>query len=198
MWSKVCTEPVGPNLLVHTTSVFQKEPGAGRFVSWHQDSYYYGFAEPEMVTVWLAFTPSTHEMGCLQVLPGSHAGELPHGEYTSANNLLNTGLTVKIPVDESAVHSLELEAGQASIHHLNMVHGSGPNRSQKVRTGFVVRYVPTSLRQKKPHQAVILARGHDRFGHYDHLTEKPIDMESGLKKALAFSLNMFRTRFHQS
>ena len=49
---------LGPNLLCWGGGFFQKNGHDPRFVSWHQDSYYYGLDPSETCTAWLAFTPS--------------------------------------------------------------------------------------------------------------------------------------------
>src|SRR6476620_4722794 len=49
---------LGPNLLCWNTQFFAKKPHDPRFVSWHQDSTYYGLSSTEVVTAWVALTPS--------------------------------------------------------------------------------------------------------------------------------------------
>ncbi len=44
----------------------------GTFVSWHQDSAYFGCEPHEMITFWLALTPANKETGCLRMMPKSH------------------------------------------------------------------------------------------------------------------------------
>ena len=80
--SDVITNPIildavedilGPNLLCWGSSFFQKNANDPRFVSWHQDTYYYGLEPPETLTVWLSITMhSNSESGCVRVVPGSH------------------------------------------------------------------------------------------------------------------------------
>ena len=47
----------GPDLLCWTTNFFIKEKSNPAFVSWHQDSTYWGLSQPDVVTAWVAFTP---------------------------------------------------------------------------------------------------------------------------------------------
>src|SRR3546814_7703596 len=54
---------LGPNLLCFQSIFFTKEAKDPGFVSWHQDSTYGGLSTAELATVWLAFTPSTREIG---------------------------------------------------------------------------------------------------------------------------------------
>ena len=60
---------LGKNLLLWSASFFIKGPKTSSFVSWHQDSTYWGLEPPEIVTAWLALTPSNLENGCMEVAP---------------------------------------------------------------------------------------------------------------------------------
>ena len=44
----------GPNLFCWTTNFFIKEANNPAFVSWHQDSTYWGLNRPDVVTAWVA------------------------------------------------------------------------------------------------------------------------------------------------
>ena len=61
---------LGPDLLVWSSSFFIKEARDPAFVSWHQDSTYWGLSEPSVVTAWVAFTPSNSSNGCVLRLHG--------------------------------------------------------------------------------------------------------------------------------
>ena len=88
---------MGPNLLVWGTSFFTKAARDPRFISWHQDSTYYGLEPPESVTAWIAFSDSTEDSGCMRIIPGSHNGShiLPHVEKSEPDNLLSRGQTIE-------------------------------------------------------------------------------------------------------
>ena len=76
---------LGPDILCWTSNVLVKNAGDSAFVSWHQDAFYWGLEPNEVVTVWVALTPSTPESGCVQVIPGTHrAPVLPHPLRASA------------------------------------------------------------------------------------------------------------------
>jgi hypothetical protein len=67
-----------------------------------------------------------------------------HGVSHEAALALNQGIADGI--DESMAENVELEAGQVSLHHVNIIHGSNANRSAKRRAGWAIRYMPaTSL-----------------------------------------------------
>ena len=50
---------IGPNILCWGSSFFIKEPRNPGFVSWHQDSTYWGLDPADVVTAWVALTDST-------------------------------------------------------------------------------------------------------------------------------------------
>ena len=70
---------IGPNILVFTSTWFIKEPESTAIAAWHQDATYFGLRPHVHVTAWLALTDATAENGCMEFLPGSHAGgQRPH------------------------------------------------------------------------------------------------------------------------
>lgn len=164
---------LGPDLLCWGGGFFEKDPGDSRFVSWHQDTYYYGLDPSETCTAWIAFTPSNLESGCIRVLPGSHR-ENPNIEFvneTNENNLLVRGQTIK-GLDLSKARPMILDAGEFSLHHESIVHGSDPNNSSWRRIGLSIHYISPDVRRVKYNAeskpAALLVRGVDRFGHWQH------------------------------
>jgi non-haem Fe2+, alpha-ketoglutarate-dependent halogenase len=177
---------IGANILVHSSTIFAKYAGDDRFVSWHQDSYYWRLSEPRLVSAWIGLTESTIENGCLRVLPGTHVRRYDHIEQRHQNNILGKGLTVSEGLDFTTAVDVVLRAGEMSFHHANIVHGSQPNTSSGPRIGFAIRYVSTGVSQEKPHHQVILARGRNDYGFYN-VQEKPTaGTEDGLIIQQAF------------
>jgi chlorinating enzyme len=167
-------ELLGPDILVHSTTAFAKPPRSPQFVSWHQDGYYWGLDAPRLVSVWVALSESTPENGCLRVVPGSHRGAwLDHAIRPHEHNMLGTGLNVAAEVDESRAIDVRLRAGEMSLHHVDLVHGSEPNRSDGPRIGFAIRYTTPEVAQARLHHEVVLARGRDRHGHFALRTDPP-------------------------
>ena len=92
----------GPNLLCWTTNFFIKEARNPAFVSWHQDSTYWGLDKPDVVTAWIALTPSNKANGAMGFIPGTHTGDqIPHRDTFAQNNLLTRGQEVAVEVDET-------------------------------------------------------------------------------------------------
>ncbi len=159
---------LGPDILVWSAGFFLKDPNSEKFVSWHQDSTYWGLEPPDIVTAWIALTPSTPESGCMRVVPGSHLkGQLAHADTFSDTNMLSRGQEVQVDVDEADAHDIVLRPGEMSLHHVRIVHGSEPNRAAHPRVGFAIRYIPTYVRQAGGRTFAVPARGTDRFKHFD-------------------------------
>ena len=160
---------LGPNLLAWSSSFFIKEPRDPHYISWHQDSTYWGLSHPDVVTAWLALSPSVLANGCMRVDPGTHLlDQLPHKDTFAENNLLTRGQEVMVEVDESRVVNIELQPGEFSLHHVRIVHGSDANPSDMRRIGFAIRYVPTYLKQTAgPRDSAMLVRGVDNYHHFE-------------------------------
>jgi ectoine hydroxylase-related dioxygenase (phytanoyl-CoA dioxygenase family) len=178
---------IGPDILVHSTTLFSK-PSGDQFVSWHQDSHYWELSEPRLVSAWIALSDSTIENGCMRVQPGTQGMRLDHTEVRHQDNMLANGSTITTSFDEARAVDVILKAGEMSFHHASVVHGSNPNRSDGKRVGFAIRYVAPEVRQGRGHHAVVLARGRDRYGHYEHVKEAPPhSVRDGLPHHIAFS-----------
>ena len=169
---------IGPNILVWGSSFFIKEPRNPSFVSWHQDSTYWGLEPPDIVTAWVALSESTHENGAMRVIPGSHKlDQAPHRDTFAANNLLSRGQEIMVEVDESKAVELPLQPGEMSLHHVRLIHGSEPNPSTKRRIGFAIRYIPTYVRQAAGmRDSATLVRGVDKYGHFEPEQRPEFDM----------------------
>ena len=170
---------LGPNLLVWSSSLFMKDAHDPSYISWHQDSTYWGLSHPDVVTAWVALSVSHMANGCMRVDPGSHLLEqLPHKDTFAAGNLLTRGQEVQVEVDESRVVDIELEPGEFSLHHVRIVHGSDPNRADYRRLGFAIRYVPTYLKQiAGPRDSAVLVRGVDNYHHFDPEPRPKADLD---------------------
>lgn len=142
---------MGPNLLLMGTHFFCKYGPTDAFVAWHQDVTYWGLEPQLAVTAWYAVDDSDAENGCLQVIPGTHkSGIRAHGKSDVSGNLLS--INQELPVEPSEAESfvnVELTAGQMSLHHGLLIHGSQPNCSSRRRCGLAMVYIPTSVRRSR-------------------------------------------------
>lgn len=158
---------IGPNILCWGSSFFQKEAHDPRFVSWHQDSTYYGLEPPETLTAWLAITDSTLESGCVRFVPGTHnKGIYAHEEHRAAENLLSRGQTIA-GIDPAKAVPMVLKAGQFSFHKEDCVHGSDPNNSGNRRVGLSIHYIAPHVREtNNPNATAMVVRGRDTHGYW--------------------------------
>lgn len=171
----------GPDLLCWNTNFFIKEGRTPAFVSWHQDSTYWGLSAPDVVTAWVAFSESNEASGAMSVIPGTHLmDQVPHRDTFNDQNLLTRGQEVAVEVDRSKAVRLDLRPGEMSLHHVRIVHGSPPNHSDHRRIGFAIRYIPTSVRQLHGDDSATLVRGIDRFNSFEHEPRPTEDMQPEL------------------
>jgi non-heme Fe2+,alpha-ketoglutarate-dependent halogenase len=168
----------GPDLLCWTTNFFIKEASNPAFVSWHQDSTYWGLSRPDVVTAWVAFTPSNRANGAMEFIPGTQTSDqIPHRDTFSKNNLLTRGQEVAVEVDTTRARTIELRPGEMSLHHVRLVHGSPPNPSEERRIGFAIRYIPTSVQQIAGEDSATLVRGADHYHHFELEPRPTKDMD---------------------
>jgi len=160
---------IGPDILCWGTSFFIKNARDPGFVSWHQDSTYWGLEPPDIITAWVALSDSTLANGAMRVVPRTHAmDQVAHRDTFAPDNLLSRGQEVMVEVDDRQAVALELRAGEMSLHHVRLIHGSGVNRAPHRRVGAALRYIPTRIYQTAGKEdSATLVRGVDRFGNFN-------------------------------
>ena len=165
---------IGKNILICGTTLFIKNPNEKGFVSFHQDAKYIGLEPHNWVTAWIAITDANEENGCMQMWPRSHKKNLiHHTEKFDENNLLTRGQTIEnVSLEET--EPVVLETGQMSLHHPTVIHGSGLNKSNDRRIGFVVQsYIGSNVNQVLGKMYVQKARGEDthKFHKYSDIPQ---------------------------
>jgi hypothetical protein len=168
----------GQNLLCWTTNFFIKEGNDPAYVSWHQDSTYWGLSKPDVVTAWVALSESTRSNGAMEVIPGTHTlDQIPHRDTFAKHNALTRGQEIAVEVDRSKAVAIELQPGEMSLHHVRIIHGSPPNPSSNRRIGFAIRYIPTEVRQLQGDDSATLVRGVDAFQTFRHEPRPSRDLD---------------------
>ena len=167
---------IGKNILVCGTTLFIKNSNEKGFVSYHQDAKYIGLEPHNWVTAWIAVTDSNENNGCMRMWPGSHKEKIKHhNQKFDENNLLTRGQTIENISIEKTI-PLILKAGQMSLHHPKVVHGSELNKSNDRRIGFVVQsYIGTNVNQVLGKIYVQLARGKDSYNFHEHV-KRPVEL----------------------
>ena len=160
---------IGKNILICGTTLFIKNANEKEFVSFHQDAKYIGLEPHNWVTAWIAVTDSNEENGCMRMWSGSHKGKLKnHEQKFDEDNLLTRGQTIEnVPIEET--DPVVLKAGQMSLHHPTVIHGSGLNKSKDRRIGFVVQsYIGSNVDQVLGKIYVQKARGEDSHKYHQY------------------------------
>lgn len=133
-----CADLIGPALRFHHGKVNSKLPGTATQVKWHQDFLFQPMTHHDMITCLLFVDEVTLENGPLEVLPGTHKGPL----YSHWHNGVFTGA-----VDDAIIESQKDKivkctgpAGAVCLMHVNLLHGSAANLSDKPRTLYITTY----------------------------------------------------------
>jgi hypothetical protein len=159
---------LGSDLFVWATELFAKHPrDPAVAIGWHRDAPYLGLAAGCHTTAWIALADSTPANGCMRVLPRTAERPDPvrDGDRPTPN-------------EEFHLVDVVLRAGEMSLHAGDVIHGSGPNRSEHKRVGFVVRYITPDARPAAGRPPVVRVRGTARADHWT-VVDPPAGVEPG-------------------
>jgi len=164
---------IGPDIALWSSHFISKDPFTGRETPWHEDSAFWEGrfdAYDNIVTIWLALEEgSNRDNGCMRVIPGSHLGGGFSDNYVPADLATQTFHAQLAEVEESRAVDFELARGEFSMHDGRIVHGAKANTSAVRRTGYTMRYFPSSVRMQpiplNEGWKIWLARGRDLAGN---------------------------------
>ena len=159
---------IGPNFYQWGGQFFVKYPHDGSEVPWHQDSQYWPLSPERTVTAWLAIYDTDATNAAMQVIRGSHKkGAYTHHINDAPNLVLQKEVDAN-EIDQENIATLDMKAGEISLHDSRLIHGSGPNTSDHRRCGITMRYCPTEVKcdlSVWPTFEAYLARGVDKYRH---------------------------------
>lgn len=158
---------LGANFFQWGAHCFAKFPGDGTEVPWHQDAQYWPLHPAKTVSVWLAIYDTDEQNAAMQIVRGSHQSTFKHHSINKAHYVLD------LEVDRDAIKaedvvSMDLKAGEISLHDNRLLHGSGPNQSNRIRAGQTMRFCPTEVKcdlSVWPKFESYLVRGVDHYQH---------------------------------
>ena len=131
---------IGPNIQLHHTKLNLKPPSKEARFEWHQDYPFFPHTNFDLVAVMVYLDDSTEENGCLTIIPGSHRWG-PRNHIFAPDGAFSSQLEDKqVLQDRSRWLRVPVPAGGVELHHCNMLHSSGANRSDKPRSAIVLQY----------------------------------------------------------
>jgi len=101
----------------------------------HQDWSYFPSLKDTMMAGIIHVSNATDEMGCLRIYPGSH--RLGRLSESSGQGSAESEILKNYPIEKALV--VEAEPGDVVFFNYLTLHGSMPNRSQKVRKTVLVQ-----------------------------------------------------------
>jgi ectoine hydroxylase len=126
-----------------------KRPREGSGFRWHQDSPYWAHFTPDvdrLPNAMVALDDASEANGCFRVIRGSHRRGILPG---CTDGRLGPLFTDPRSFDESAQVALDVPAGSLIFFSPHTVHGSEPNRSDRLRRALVITYQPGGRRMFK-------------------------------------------------
>lgn len=124
---------LGPDIVLHHSKLFQKPSEKGAPFPVHQDWTYFPTVKDTMMAGIIHVSEATDGMGCFRVYPGTHK----LGRVAATSGQIPNELLEKYPL-EGAV-PLEAKPGDVVFFHYFLLHGSMPNRSNRVRKTVLVQ-----------------------------------------------------------
>ncbi|MEP7204217.1 MAG: phytanoyl-CoA dioxygenase family protein [Ilumatobacteraceae bacterium] len=176
---------IGPDILCWMAELIVKEPQTSKLLSVHQDLTYWGLNGADgLVTAWLALSDATVANGAMRFVRASHLrGQVVHRDTFDENNLLSRGQEIVVDFDPDDLVDVELQAGEMSLHHGLMFHGSGANGTDGRRIALVMRFVSPAVAQTVgARDFAMTVRGVNRS---NHLLSTPVPFADFTPSALA-------------
>jgi len=127
----LATAALGERAYPTVCAAVVKIPGAGAPVPWHRDRDHDGVGPGQSVNVSLYLDASTISNGCLEVVPRSQG--------------LAPGADVDTWRQGKPVAHVTAGAGDATMHDVRLVHGSGPNPGDELCIRIVTEFRAESL-----------------------------------------------------
>ncbi len=117
-------------------------------VGWHTDrQYWQSCTSTRMLTAWVPFHDCDAQMGGMTLIEGSHRWDQPKLDFFDGDM---DALEQRFAAGDGPVvkYSAVLPRGAASFHHCGVVHGSGPNRSDRPRRSMAIHLQPADNRHR--------------------------------------------------
>lgn len=147
----ICEDVLGPHIGLFSCALFYKKAHTDDKAYWHTDTSglvrYNLIEDTNLLNLTISLTQTNVENGCLRYLPGTHLTEVKHDWLAPENDLITYSMSVSDEqLDLNSIEPIELNENEASIHNVNVVHGSEANRSDRDRVTLSCRFFSASKR----------------------------------------------------
>lgn len=124
---------LGPDIILHHSKLFQKPPREGAPFPIHQDWWYFPTHKDTMIAAVIFLGDADDECGGFRVYPGSHK----LGRADNSSGLNESELLKAYPLDGAT--PISAARGDVLFFSYFTLHGSMPNRSDRVRKTVLVQ-----------------------------------------------------------
>ena len=129
------------------------KPVGTRSFNYHQDNAYLRWFDPgQICTVWIALDDIAVQNGTMELVRGSHRWSLsePEGEFHAPDDYQASMMkqAARLGVEPDIFH-VAVSAGDGSVHHGNIWHGSGPNNGDSPRRSLVIHAMPANSQYRR-------------------------------------------------
>jgi phytanoyl-CoA hydroxylase len=152
LFERLARRVLGPEITLYRSVLWNKAPGGGMAVPWHQDDgRFWGLDRPPVLQVWTALDDAPLAAGCLEVLPGSHLAGLASRE----GGTIPEYCLVKEQAEKGAL-PLPVQRGESILVHNHTWHRTGQNHTavprRAVSISFLSGEVSCVRRRHQPRQ----------------------------------------------
>ncbi len=147
IWRSLAEALIGEEVTALPPEWFNKPPLSATGTPPHQDNYYFCLNPCRVLTIWMALDAVDDENACMRYVPGSHLGPVrPHARSQVLG--FSQGITDYGPNDASCEVAIHLQPGDVAVHHGNLIHLAGANRSStRQRRAFAIVFKGASCRR---------------------------------------------------
>ena len=194
----VIEELIGPDILLWNAFLPVKPPRSNAYFGWHQDATYWPVTPTDqIVSAWIALSTVNQTCGGMQMVRGSHLlGTLPHETTYDNSSMLKRGQQITTAVDKDEIFDIDLQPGQASIHHTLTLHRSGPNNSEDWRLGVGLNFVNSQVGPLPGYKdSAMPLRGNVEDSRFTFTQPPRSDLDSAALKSFDAALRLQSKRY---
>ena len=139
-----CVEEILPGALLGHTAFIPKAPGALGCAP-HPDTPFFEVDPGPCLGVFVALEAANEDNGTFFIVPGTHKTLRHPLPRPPDRTVYATDVEFDVPA-EATILPIPLDAGDAVVFDANILHGAGPNRTERWRRSLVLHYAPSNCR----------------------------------------------------